>query len=331
MGSFNETCMVSGFPIGYGDEVRVIMIKKSRYKESCCLVYPSDLWSPVSMPVRAKYDDYGRAFPIPENQTMAEFALGLLNTVLQPVEQGENKYHDIAVQCLDNWDILLDASHEGRLLLKNSGHPTASPATRVMIREDVWQSMLATSFRKDWRNRSPYTVDRCQESARRYFSNFVNMDTSSPINALIARMNAENGTGDEDGPGFSYNFYNEGYSFIIKNVFFDRIQDKLESGEWGLDHPLFQQIERAFVELAFIQRHFHYIGKMWVPMMTSGQDQQWDECMEFHAKLARVARVQVRERIEDHKQERIADREWKAKLKVKKEKLAIKLAAKEVK
>lgn len=327
MGSFNETCMVSGLPIGYGDEVRVVVIKKSPYKESGCLVYPSDLWSPVSMPIRAKYDDYGNAYPIKEDETMAAFALGLLNTALEPIEQGENQYHDIAVKSLDSWDILLNACHEGRLRFKNSysGVPW-SPATRVMIREDVWQSMLKQKF-SGWWGKS--NLVQTLKDADEYFKHFVNIDDTYPHSKLLARMQAEHG--GKKGPGWSYNFYAEGYSFIIKNVFLSRMEDKLTSGEWTLEDSLFKQISQAFSELAFVQYQFRYIGKMWTAMMTSGQEYHWKECMTFHQNVAKIAEALVKEQEKQRKYEEEQDRKYEAKLKEKKRKLAEKLAAKEEK
>lgn len=62
MGSFSETCGISGTSIGYGNEkARLIFIAENK-GGICrgCNCYPTDLWYPISFALDVTYDDYGR-------------------------------------------------------------------------------------------------------------------------------------------------------------------------------------------------------------------------------------------------------------------------------
>lgn len=62
MGSWNETCMVSNLPVMYGEPVICYLIKKSKYFDQSIAkgVYTTtDLFCPVSLPIKAVYNDYG--------------------------------------------------------------------------------------------------------------------------------------------------------------------------------------------------------------------------------------------------------------------------------
>jgi hypothetical protein len=289
--------MISGMPIGYGDEVRVIFIKKSPHNESGCLVHSYSLYSPVSPPIRAKYDDYGRAIPLKAEKNLAAFTLDVLNKDLAPVEQGKNEYHDFACKSLNSFDFLLDACHSSRFFLKNpySSNP-ASPATRVMIREDVWQAMLKHTFPVEWFREKAATIKTYHENALEYFRIFLPKPStvsepgiSQDLADFRAYMDAERST--ENGRNsFHYHFYGEGYAFIIKTDYFGEIKRKFHSNEWNLETPQFLELAHAFAELAFIQDQFDALGIMWGPMMTSGQEQHWDESVEFYSKMVKLAK-----------------------------------------
>ena len=63
MGCWNGTCMISNLPIIYGDEIKLVLIRKSysfdRLKVSGGYVYPSDAFTPSFLPINGKYNDYG--------------------------------------------------------------------------------------------------------------------------------------------------------------------------------------------------------------------------------------------------------------------------------
>ena len=69
MGSFNVACSISGISLGPSDEVVFIPLvikhynlgkKYSTWKvPSQYIIYPDDFFSPLCLPIRGKYDDYG--------------------------------------------------------------------------------------------------------------------------------------------------------------------------------------------------------------------------------------------------------------------------------
>lgn len=69
MGSFNVACSISGISLGPSDEVVFIPLVIKHYnlgKEystwrvpSQYIIYPDDFFSPLCLPIRGKYDDYG--------------------------------------------------------------------------------------------------------------------------------------------------------------------------------------------------------------------------------------------------------------------------------
>lgn len=57
MGSWNETCGVTNLPILQGEKVRLLMLgRRGRVSFGN---YQDDYWSPLMIPVRGRYDDYG--------------------------------------------------------------------------------------------------------------------------------------------------------------------------------------------------------------------------------------------------------------------------------
>lgn len=60
MGSWNGTCGLTGLPISYGDDVYAILIQKERAAHNpSAPCYPWELFTPATLMVRAKYNDYG--------------------------------------------------------------------------------------------------------------------------------------------------------------------------------------------------------------------------------------------------------------------------------
>ena len=61
MGSWIETCAISGLPINHGHEVGVIYLtQSSRRPDLMRDCYSTDSWRPCTLPIWGKYDDYGR-------------------------------------------------------------------------------------------------------------------------------------------------------------------------------------------------------------------------------------------------------------------------------
>lgn len=82
MGCWNETCGVSNLDIEYGDPVRLILLEQDygapkEYTRGFC--YADDLWRPRLLPVKGKYDGYGRIEEVEENLNTKIIVHDLIN------------------------------------------------------------------------------------------------------------------------------------------------------------------------------------------------------------------------------------------------------------
>lgn len=101
MGSWNQTCAITGNAIYAGDEVVAMWLLDG---------------SPLPFHIRGEYNDYGAVEN--EHGPMLEEAMAFFKEYLYEMEEGENKYHDIPVKkdALD-FKLLMGADHEERLFL----------------------------------------------------------------------------------------------------------------------------------------------------------------------------------------------------------------------
>jgi len=90
MGSYNVSCSFSRISIKSGDSVVYIPLEKYRYSEgfdgsSNNLYYPWDFYSPVTLPIFGKYDDYGAIEDIEKskNITVIENYFGDIKNVVE--------------------------------------------------------------------------------------------------------------------------------------------------------------------------------------------------------------------------------------------------------
>lgn len=67
MGSFNATCGASGLPIVYGDEVQWFFIFRVPESFQHGLIDRNSRWHPLTLPIRGKYDSYGKIENIQED------------------------------------------------------------------------------------------------------------------------------------------------------------------------------------------------------------------------------------------------------------------------
>lgn len=69
MGYWNETCGLSQMPIKGGDPVVAVLITNNFSGNLIDLSYSTDLWSPISLPFRGDYNDYGGVEKVVEDIT----------------------------------------------------------------------------------------------------------------------------------------------------------------------------------------------------------------------------------------------------------------------
>jgi hypothetical protein len=148
MGSYNGTCAITNLPILGGEDVYVMLLLEGRsydkYIGHHC--YSNTYYTPLPLMFEGKYNDYGSVESC--GGDFLEDIIEIIKDNLFEMEQGENQYHDIAVE-KDDFDIelLFDADHEGRLFVQPSSFEKPrgvekSRLTTIMIRKDVMEKFL---------------------------------------------------------------------------------------------------------------------------------------------------------------------------------------------
>lgn len=120
MGSFDFTCAVSGLPIGAGTPVRFCLLESSPYSSSGDHANGELSWYLRSLPIRAKYDDYGSIESIdPEDTPICQNWLEGLQVDMVEKGWGDNTCHDTPTRRDMTFDELLAALSEDRLEVRS--------------------------------------------------------------------------------------------------------------------------------------------------------------------------------------------------------------------
>lgn len=150
MGSWNKTCGLSNLPIHAGEPVMVFtLVQRNTISDFC---YSTALYSPVLLPFYSEYNDYGAG----ENSSGIGLPLILdaLKENLVEMEQGENKYHDIAVKRDEfDEDKYFQAIHEQRL--KVPSHNGDRDVQFVMFHKRVVDHILVNYVQQQFVKTGP--------------------------------------------------------------------------------------------------------------------------------------------------------------------------------
>jgi hypothetical protein len=281
MGSWNATCQISQLPILCGDKVRVIFLQKNSFsmdppnelslkgmndhaKERC---YSTDWWSPVTIPIRARYADYGQVDKIRKGHALDIFWEQLRKNLV-PVPKGENEYHDIESHVGMDWDTMWSVAHEGRLRVRSVG---VVPLVPVLVREDVWQ-MLAKERFEDFRVLSLDTVMDSFKEARKSIDAVVT-DFDDPRSQLRLLFNLE----------LEWIFQMGSFkNYRLTDAFIYLTQKKV---------PMTTKVWTDLAELVHIDSLMNRpLRKFWSPQSGAGsQDISFEFVGKFHRRLAEIA------------------------------------------
>lgn len=121
MGSFNETCVLSGLNIEPGTPVQIMFLVQNPYRggsqkfaERGCYIY--DQWFLRTPPFFGVYDDYGRATYKKSCVTRLIEEVFAKDVIEQPF--GFNRYHTIGTTPNPSIDELLEVASQGRLQIQ---------------------------------------------------------------------------------------------------------------------------------------------------------------------------------------------------------------------
>lgn len=99
MGCWNGTCAITNLPILYGEPCRIVFLRQSIQANDAGggFCYTEGLWHPASLPIPAKYNDYGAVEDYdPDDWRIPHFMEWMRASVIER-EQGENEFHQQAI------------------------------------------------------------------------------------------------------------------------------------------------------------------------------------------------------------------------------------------
>lgn len=139
MGCFAYVCSVSGLPIEYRTPVRFLALAEGRRYQSGI----SEDWCPATLPIKARYNDYGTVERLARGPvTQAFFDSLAWRAIERPV--GENPCHDVAITKTMSRREWLTALWEDRVQIEGPDGAIVE-VRQTMIREDVWGFLVAAS------------------------------------------------------------------------------------------------------------------------------------------------------------------------------------------
>lgn len=302
MGSWNETCAISNFPINPGEKVKVILLENvsSNIKSGKTGVYSQDFWGPMMFPLSGIYDDYGRARDLREDSQMCKVILDVLQPRHAPVAQGKNEYHDVAVPHLDTMNDLLTGLEHGRVRVVHryanySDDPADATAAvcRVYVREDVWD-MIAKMELEDYDRK--ISAEAIFRDAFKYFRTLVARNNElkglegEELSKVMLRQLHETTDERTDPQGFMRFFQISSSGSDSPRATVRAISARLRSGELTIDHPDFLRMIKAFSEMIVVLWYLENIRFGWHPTIGSGS-QESDVLLraKHHAALAQLA------------------------------------------
>jgi hypothetical protein len=330
--------MLSGLPITYRDPVRAILVTehpRATLGTSTC-DYPSK-YIPRTFPIRGTYDDYGRLENVKDDVLKRLWVKGLQMDLIELLVGG-NPCHDIAVSRNYDFDKLWEAIWEERLLVPGLGtfieevdrfpgpvalevvdQATGKFGVRnvrvqvAMIREDVWQTCMATPFEPSPYYKLPDSLDKLRWSVRGYWdecssllSGAIRFEPSTTLDTMT-----ENLVLGRDISSVRNTIRKSTRAMKpIENPLGDMIRDECVFGlgsHWlmaleGEVNP--EELDAFYLgvsEMIWFEwvNSYRSRGSLWKPSYAGGQDQPWEHHLKFHKDMA----VILEDLIAKHKDE----------------------------
>lgn len=379
MGCWNETCALSNLPILAGEDVVFLILTRNPYSENECKTGCGigDHWFPRTLPVFAKYDDYGsiegwdpktedpvirtildgyRTDLYPSRQSLRDQTLKIpprtketlsWDNLLQwlgeglvrvdararrperltrekvdkslaeirevkdkfgsdkepvPVDGSEELKREISRRnSLRDMDTPYNLERWEETILRDAEAPVSLPCVKILIRRDVWDSLLGMEIRPERWSKTSYN-----------FSQFLTvLDIWTKAEAEVLDLGEFSHVSKDEGEGRRF-FRRLEVSSVARKMLGDKNEDLnfllaelsgMSSG--GLSGPPFEvcprdvlkkspcnrDLLRRYLELRYIEKVMTFIRKAWAPTSGSGsQGEEYEPVMEFHLRCAKLAR-----------------------------------------
>lgn len=272
MGCWNETCGISNLPILAGEKIRVFLLARGRadsWKHGGTH-YIDDLWMPLSMGIRAKYNDYGGV----EEVVVESKAL------LAAIELGEDAGE--IETCIN------EISRGGTTSTLGRDEVNVS---HMMVIEEIHQSMVDFSpVEAHFSKKNGYTYRPRREIFER------EMDDWYPLSKLYL-----------DGRGYMLDrgglFYNR------RSHCLDPYKNKLatlSASGVGLRDSIVAELVGDLVEFSLFSSSMVDLRKMWLPQTGRGSQNME---MDIHLSVCESVRSVVEKRKTDFSHDGLDERD----------------------
>lgn len=294
MGSFNTTCMVSGFPITPGTKCRLILLYTPRSSATSAPDHPNGLWAPLSLPIPVEYADYGRVDYRPPSGALAEHVGCVLQAIAkalpargaaqvtpqqsyQRVDAESFSARELQGAKLDWW---LDRSlgSDGRLKFT---HPFFEERQveghYALIRDDVLATVLTAddlALARDTLYNALHPGPDARQSPYRKGEGSEEASAAWVLEQVFPWQHAW-------------------IAHVTKPDLYEALTDMSalanppRSAE-GTKHPGYE-LWSAVCTMKALDRLLEALSLHWTPRVTSGDEPRWKAHWDFHEGLARLA------------------------------------------
>jgi hypothetical protein len=302
MGSFASTCCISGLPINNGDAVRWFLLNQSPYNSPVtCYIY--NLWNPRTWPIKAAYDDYG---------SIRDWETGPLLDVILEGFQEDLVGNEQATRGMPFPD-LLQAVWTGSLTVSRDYQPilkglTAVPSAidksgfvedytpgdsqplmvkQAMIREDVWQALLALKVPHMFKYTATHKVEDYRACVRDLIAEFGRRKAELDANPAASNFERRGLYADLEREGFEVpGAFLLTRGFVPFSVGLQTHAKKLFDNGFGFS----SEFSDLAAEFAFIWNLLEDVRHVWRPTYTAGpQVGEYKAHTEFYRAMTRVS------------------------------------------
>ena len=131
MGSFSYTCALSHLGISAGTEVKYLLLSQYPFSDGCSI---HGTWMPRTLPITAKYDDYGSIDRV-QDMGLTENWLEGLEIDLIERGAGDNIYHDPAFMKGMSFEDLLSNLHSNMTVDAEKGRNAGRRNPNLWVRD----------------------------------------------------------------------------------------------------------------------------------------------------------------------------------------------------
>jgi len=312
MGCWRGTCVITQLSVGYDEPCRIVFLRKSilrtRRSEGGGFCYPTDLWTPASLPIPARYNSYGAVEGEDPEDWRVQHFLGWLQEALVEQEALPSAYRNAIKR--ENMKSLKDVTSEIHdqphrvgvadffaktvwvSLSGNSeergegswGEFQPDPLGFCLIREDVFQGLLKSPI-EHWNGKK--TIADYHQEAEEWLQAVIKVlsETNEEMVSVLLRFRSyydlDRSNIWRDGEGLGTPLAS------IQESFVGEIGAAIREGTLDAYLGTLRPKLRDIVEYRWVADQFGSLRKFWAPQSGAGSQ---DEGITAHRALLAITK-----------------------------------------